>query len=136
MKLNRYFPKGIALLMALIFLYASVSKLLDLNKFKHQLEKSPLIPYGYNENVGGAVVLLELLIVYLVFKNKIRTSLLLSFALMLFFTFYIGYLLYFSYYIPCSCGGILGNLSWDAHLIFNSILTLLSGLAYLVDYEK
>lgn len=136
MTFTKYFSRVIAILMALVFLYAGVSKLFDLNKFNYQLAKSPLIPYGYSENVGWTVILIELVIVYLVYKSNIKLSLFLSFTMMLFFTLYIGYLLYFSYYIPCSCGGILGNLSWTDHLIFNSVLTLLSGWAYLSNDEK
>lgn len=136
MNFKKYYPKTIAILMAFIFLYATVSKVFELNKFYYQLAKSPLIPYGYNEYVGNIVLLIELIIVYLVFKNKIQYSLLISFALMFFFSLYIGYLLYFSYFIPCSCGGILGDLSWDNHLIFNIATTILSGSAYLLYNEK
>lgn len=136
MKLIKFFPKITAILLAFIFLYATVSKFFELKKFYYQLSKSPLIPYDWNENVGKSVLIIELIVVYLVFKNKIKYSLLLSFSLMLFFSLYIGYLLYFSYYIPCSCGGILGDLSWQNHLIFNLSLTILSGSAYLLANEK
>jgi hypothetical protein len=136
MKLINQLPKIIAISMALLFLYASFSKLLELNKFYHQLGKSPLIPYGYNEIVGNTVLIIEFLIVFLVYKNKIKISLLISFTLMFFFSLYIGYLLYFSYYVPCSCGGILGDLSWNAHMYFNIILTLITAIAYLFHNEK
>ena len=89
MNFKKYYPKTIAILMAFIFLYATVSKIFELNKFYYQLAKSPLIPYGYNEYVGNIVLLIELIIVYLVFKNKIQYSLLISFALMFFFSLYI-----------------------------------------------
>lgn len=136
MNLIKYFPKVTAIFIAFIFLYASASKLLELDKFYYQLAKSPLIPYGFNVYVGNGVLLIELIVVYLVFKKKISHSLLISFILMLFFSLYIGYLLYFSYFVPCSCGGILGDLSWENHLVFNISLTILAGLAYLTDYEK
>lgn len=137
MNLTKYFPKITAVFIGLVFLYASVSKYLEIDKFYYELSKSPLIPYGYNVFVGNGVLLIELIIVYLVFKNKIKYALLLSFFLMFFFSLYIGYLLYFSYYVPCSCGGILGNLSWESHLIFNIVLTALCGIAYyIVDYER
>src|SRR5690606_24066672 len=42
-------------------------------------------------------------------------------GLMTVFTAYIIILLQFSTYIPCSCGGILEQLGWHEHLIFNFI---------------
>lgn len=136
MSLIKFLPKMVTIIMALIFLYAGTSKFFELDTFYYQLSKSPLIPYGYNEYVGNAILFIEFLVVYLIFKNKIKYSLLLSFSLMFFFSLYIGYLLYFSYYIPCSCGGILGNLSWENHLVFNVSLAILSGLAYIFVDEK
>lgn len=135
MSLIKYFPKATAVLLAFVFLYATVSKFFELKKFYYQLGKSPLIPYDWNENIGKSILVIELIVVYLVYKNKIKHSLLLSFTLMFFFSLYIGYLLYFSYYIPCSCGGILGDLSWENHLVFNLSLTTISGLAYLIVNE-
>nr|WP_281682026.1 MauE/DoxX family redox-associated membrane protein [Zunongwangia profunda] len=38
---------------------------------------------------------------------------------MIVFTIYIWYTLNYSDYIPCSCGGIISDLNWTEHLIFN-----------------
>ncbi|PAM92098.1 hypothetical protein B4N84_25125 [Flavobacterium sp. IR1] len=134
--ISKYFSRTVAFLMAFVFFYASTTKFFELKKFYYQLGKSPLIPYGYNEYVGNGVLLIELFVVYLVYKNNIKYSLLISFSLMIFFSFYIGYLMYFSYYIPCSCGGILGDLSWRDHLIFNVLLTIFSALGYVFENKK
>lgn len=127
--------KGISLLLGAVFLYAGLTKVLELDKFYYQLGKSPLIPFGYNTFVGNAILFLELIIVILIYKNYVRLSLLISFGLMCFFSIYISYLLYFSYYIPCNCGGILGELSWENHLIFNIFLTFIAGITYILDYD-
>jgi hypothetical protein len=45
------------------------------------------------------------------------------FCLMVMFTTYIIIILRFSQFIPCSCGGILQNMSWAEHLVFNVVAT-------------
>lgn len=136
MILNNKIAKNISIIIGLIFLYASINKFFELNIFYAQLSKSPLVPFGYNKVIGNITLILEVITCFLAFKNITRLSLLFSFGLMLFFTLYIGYLLFYSYYIPCSCGGILGNLSWESHLIFNLTLTIFAGAAYLIYDEK
>ncbi|HEY0610824.1 MAG TPA: MauE/DoxX family redox-associated membrane protein, partial [Chitinophaga sp.] len=49
-----------------------------------------------------------------------------SFALMLLFTGYIAAILSFSEELPCSCGGVLEEMSWQQHLVFNITFTLLA----------
>ncbi|WP_371923044.1 MauE/DoxX family redox-associated membrane protein [Flavobacterium sp. B183] len=112
--------------------YAAISKMVELDIFFKQLAKSPLMPFNMEEKAGTAVLIVEFLVVYFVYKKEFKKTLILSFVLMMFFSLYIGYLMYFSYYIPCSCGGILGNMSWNVHLIFNSVLTVIVAIAYLV----
>ena len=65
-----------------------------------------------------------------------RTGLCLSLALMTVFTGYIG-LVFFNYFsrVPCSCGGILKNMGWGPHLLFN-LLFLLITLSALLIYDK
>jgi hypothetical protein len=46
--------------------------------------------------------------------------------LMILFTAYIITLFTISPELPCSCGGIIEALSWKGHIIFNSLLILLS----------
>jgi len=52
-----------------------------------------------------------------------------SFALMIMFTTYIILVLKFSDYIPCSCGGVLEDLGWTEHIIFNMVFILLAATA-------
>jgi hypothetical protein len=52
-----------------------------------------------------------------------------SLLLMIGFTLYIILLLRFSSDLPCSCGGILEQLTWPQHIVFNSIFAFLAILA-------
>jgi hypothetical protein len=119
-----------------IFLYAGILKLLELNTFYAQLAKSPLIPLGFNKIVGISVISIELYTCYLIYKKQFDKALFISFSIMTFFTFYIGYLISFSYFTPCSCGGILEDMTWENHFVFNLVLTVLTAIAYLIKKDK
>src|SRR5690606_21323683 len=115
----------IASLLILLFVYAGISKLLDYDTFKFQLGRSP-----YVTNMAGFVAWAlpagEIIIaVLLIFQRTRLLGLYASFSLMLLFTGYIYTMLNFSHYIPCSCGGVLSEMSWMQHLIFNIVFTIL-----------
>jgi hypothetical protein len=54
------------------------------------------------------------------------------FLLMVMFSTYIVIILNFSQYVPCSCGGILENMSWSQHLVFNIVCTGLAATAVII----
>mgnify|MGYP001346109640 CR=1 FL=1 len=35
-------------------------------------------------------------------------------------------MLHYSFYVPCSCGGVLLQMSWQQHLVFNIVASLLA----------
>jgi hypothetical protein len=51
------------------------------------------------------------------------------------FTAYIIAITKFSDYIPCSCGGVLQEMGWGEHLVFNICFVLLA-LAAILCYRK
>lgn len=120
---------GTTLAYILLFTYAAASKLADFENFQVQLAQSPMtssfaIPISY------AVPLSELTIAVLLIGRRWRfTALFLSFALMVLFTAYIYIILNYSAYVPCSCGGVLEDLSWNEHLLFNLAFILLAVLS-------
>lgn len=116
----------ISALLVFLFIYAALSKLLDFGKFKYQLSQSPFIT-----NISGFVVwaipLGEILIsICLISKRTRLAGLYFAFFLMLLFTGYIFIMLKYSSYLPCSCGGVLSNMSWKEHFVFNLAFTGLS----------
>ncbi|OXA73736.1 hypothetical protein B0A67_03430 [Flavobacterium aquidurense] len=122
----------ICLLYVLLFVYAAVSKLLDFENFEVQLGKSPLLS-AFASWISWLVPAIELAIVLLLIIPKFRSAgLLAAFSLMTMFTAYIFIVLHYSSFIPCSCGGILEKMSWNAHLVFNIIFVLLAGLAIVI----
>lgn len=132
MGLRKNIVEGICLLYLLLFVYAAVSKLLDYHDFSIKLGQSPLLS-AFAGYVAVGVPLLELIISLLLCFARWRfIGLFASFCLMVAFTTYIVIILNFSSYVPCSCGGILQDLGWTDHLIFNVVFVLLAVIGLLL----
>jgi hypothetical protein len=115
-----------AVLLTILFTYASISKLLQYNTFRFQLDQSPFIT-NYASVIAWSIPAIELFTTALLMFPATRLKgFYLSYALMLLFTFYIFSILHYSYFVPCSCGGILSQMNWEQHLIFNIVFTLIA----------
>jgi uncharacterized membrane protein YphA (DoxX/SURF4 family) len=116
----------IIFLFAVLFVYAAASKLFEFEEFKAQIGKSPLI-IKHAEWLAWAVPAIEIIISLALYISRLRLiALYASFFLMFMFAGYIAFILSFSPYVPCSCGGILSTMGWTEHLIFNIAFTLLA----------
>lgn len=115
-----------AVLLTILFTYASISKLLQYNTFRFQLDLSPFIT-NYSSIIAWSIPAIELITTALLMFPATRLKgFYLSYGLMLLFTFYIYAILHYSYFVPCSCGGILSQMNWEQHLIFNIAFTLIA----------
>lgn len=113
----------------LLFTYAAVSKLLDFETFTVQLAQSPLLS-AYAGVIAWVVPGVELGLSGLLLLERFRVPALYAcFTLMVMFTAYIVIILHFSDFVPCSCGGVLEQLSWNQHLVFNVFFIVLAGVA-------
>jgi hypothetical protein len=120
-------------LFILLFVYAAASKLLDFETFETQLGQSPLLS-AYAQWVAFIVPVLEIVIAGLLCFPVFRNIGLYGFyTMMVMFTAYIVIILNFTSFTPCSCGGVLEDLGWTEHLIFNSAFIVLSGVSLLWD---
>jgi uncharacterized membrane protein YphA (DoxX/SURF4 family) len=123
-------------LLLILWIYTGLNKMLDYETFKFQLGRSPFV-----QPIAGFIAATlpagELLIALALIIKKTRLlGLYISFTLMLLFTGYIYAMLHYSYYVPCSCGGVLAALSWENHLIFNGIFTLLALVGIILQSTK
>lgn len=126
---RRIIIEVICLLYVLLFVYAAVSKLLDFERFQVQLAQSPLLS-AFASWVSWLVISIELLIVVLLIFPKTRiVALFGALSLMTMFTAYIFIILHYSSFVPCSCGGILEKMTWNAHLVFNIVFMFLALIA-------
>jgi len=125
-----YYCEGVSSLLILLFVYTAVSKLLELDVFRYVLSQSPLIS-RYASPLAAGLPVAELLVAGLLLLPRTRRAGLWgALGLMVLFTLYIGYMLLTASHLPCSCGGVLQDLSWQGHFFFNLVFTglALSGL--------
>jgi len=125
----------ISALLIILFVYAATNKLLDFQKFRVQIGQSPLLT-AFASWIVWLIPTIEIAISLLLAFSKTRLlALYASFGLMVMFTSYIIAITRFSDYVPCSCGGVLQNMSWNQHLVFNLGFVLLA-LVAIVTYPK
>lgn len=126
MIIRRFIVETVSFTFVLLFVYAAINKLMDVEKFKVQVGLSPLLT-AISDLIVFGIPLLELVIAFILCFPKLRfVGLFCAFSLMTMFTAYIIAILKFSDFVPCSCGGILENLGWREHLVFNIALVVLA----------
>ncbi|HLV69674.1 MAG TPA: MauE/DoxX family redox-associated membrane protein, partial [Xanthomarina sp.] len=116
----------ISMLFIVLFVYASISKLLEFKDFQTQLGQSPVLG-AFAMIISYSVIGMELITALLLALEKTRIlGLYIAFTLMVMFTSYIVIILNFTSFTPCSCGGVLEALGWTEHLIFNAAFITLA----------
>lgn len=118
----------------LFWIYAGFTKLLDYDTYWRQVG-----------NIVGNDALAKLLAIVLplaqlviaagLFWNR-KVGVIASLGMIIFFTGYIVYVLYFAAVTPCSCTGIITGLGWEQHLLFNITIVLLNIVAVLLDKSR
>lgn len=138
MKAKGYILEIIRYAFIILLFYSAISKLVEYSNFYNDLLNSPV--FG-NENlvvfISWLVPTLEVVIAGLLISIKYRNiGMYSAFVIMMIFTLYIIWVLEFSENIPCSCGGIISNFSWQEHLIFNMCFVFLGGLGIYLQVRK
>ena len=112
-------------LFILLLGYTATSKILAPDIFISALQHSPLLaPYRFT--LSWLLPLTELVIVgLLMVPNLKRPALGLATGLIGSFTVYILYHLLSRQPLPCSCGGVISQLSWTGHALLNMTLVAL-----------
>lgn len=119
----------ITVLNIILFLYTGIAKIMDYSVFKEQLAMSPILSWAANP-VALLLPWVEFLIVVMLVIPRWRLKgLYASLILMTAFTAYIIAMFIVAPEMPCSCGGIVEQLSWQGHLIFNCVFIFLNALA-------
>lgn len=120
-------------LIALLWLYTSVYKFLQIDNSISQLGDSPLIaPFAVWFGYGLPVIEFALFALLLISKTR-RYALIGSTILLTLFTIYIIVILnFYRADTPCTCGGIISKLGWKNHIYFN-LTFLLMGVYVLIE---
>lgn len=116
----------ISFLFIVLFLYTGISKLMEYDVAKEQIGLTPLL-----SPIAPEIVIIlpiaEIITAILLFIPKTRGyALWASLGLLLAFTGYIAYILNYNDQLPCTCGGVLEQLTWPQHIILNSVLIVLA----------
>jgi hypothetical protein len=123
-------------LLILLFAYTAISKLLDYTSFKSVLHKSPLMG-GMAGLVALALPITEGLVAVLLFIPRTRIwGFYSSVALMSVFTLYLAYMISFTPKLPCSCGGVLKQMTWNQHLLFNVFFLAIAATGLVLERKR
>ncbi len=126
----------ICTLIIILFVYTASTKLLDHYNFRSGLSESPFIAPFANILAWVIPVGENLIAVMLVIPAIRLAGLFASGILMSLFTVYIAAMLLSGSDIPCSCGGIVEEMSWGAHIVFNSAFVALSAFGIYLQRKK
>ncbi|WP_256006817.1 MauE/DoxX family redox-associated membrane protein [Pedobacter deserti] len=125
-------------MITLLFCYTAASKLMDYEKFVFQMQLSPFLIVKEFANVWAWLVpTVEVIVVFALLTDRWRRlGLVTTILLLSIFQIYIGLMLLSKAQLPCTCGGVLSILGWDAHLIFNFAFIFLAISGLVLDGPK
>lgn len=127
MKLNKAITNEIiCVLLILLYSYTAFSKSLRYESFVNVLERSPLIGKGA-ATAGWLLPTVEFSVaLLLLFPQTRKYGLYFSVVLLLLFTGYLIYMVLFAATLPCSCGGVISNMTWKQHIFFNLFFIIIN----------
>lgn len=120
--------------LVILFVYTASIKLIKFEENALAMKAQPLVHWLQNLLIFG-VPFSEIIAVALIAVPKWRRiGLYTTLGLLLCFTGYVV-LVNLNYYgrIPCSCGGVIGSLTWQEHLVFNSFFIIICISAIFLD---
>lgn len=119
----------IVIALMLLWLYAGITKIMDVQTFSDQLAKMPFIS-GFHSLLSWSVPVVMLFTALLLALPQTKLlGLYSSIALLIAFVLYISSVLLFSGVVPCTCAGIKINLNWKDHLWINGTGIVLTSIA-------
>lgn len=122
----------------LLFVYAALSKLFMYKTYVSDLGRQPLL-IPYVKYLALTIPVSELIASVLLLIPKTRVwGLGASFVLMILFTGYVTIVVFSSqgHDLPCTCGGLIRELTWRQHFFFNVFYTLLTATALWLHYKN
>jgi hypothetical protein len=116
----------ISAVLLLLLLYTAISKLIDYTNFRKVLSITPHLK-PFSRFIAISLPAIELAIAILLFFPTLRIKgLYASMVLLILFTIYLIYMISFTPKLPCSCGGVLKDLTWREHVLFNLFFIFLA----------
>lgn len=117
--MKKRIPEIVGGLLTLLFAYTAFSKLFAFQQFESVLSSAPVIG-NYAGLLAVLIPAVELIIIRLLLVIKTRRAgLLASASLLIVFSLYLVYMVLTASDLPCSCGGVIQQLGWKEHIVFN-----------------
>lgn len=125
MKSKLYF--SCCFLLIFLFTYTAVSKWLNMEAHLYAMRNQPF-SRPLNNLLAYSIPVVEIIAAGLLLVQRTRlVGLFIAFVLMALFTGYVAMVLSNVFgRIPCSCGGVLEQLGWKEHLVFNLFFLVIS----------
>ena len=118
-------------LFILLFSYTAFSKMYSYRQFQFALSDAPVLN-NYVKLISIAVPAVELLVVVCIFiPLTSRIGIIAGVGLLVMFTAYIIFMLMTDSHLPCSCGGVIAQLTWKQHILFN-IFFIAAGILFIM----
>jgi hypothetical protein len=119
-----------------LFSYTGISKLFSLEKFRFTLQEFPFMSKAA-PTLSLLIPLVEIFIsVLLLIPQYKKVGLWSSLALMILFTSFLVYMISYSSNLPCSCAGIINDLSWSQHIFLNLFFIGLAATTLLINKKR
>jgi putative oxidoreductase len=137
MKARSVFNLVAAAMLIILFVYTAASKLMDIKEFKGSINNQPFDNRFTILFLIGLPFFEFLATAFLFFAKTQLYGFILSALMMTVFTGYIALILLGFYSrIPCSCGGVIKQLTWTQHLLFNLFFLILAITGALFEWKN
>lgn len=117
--MKKYSLEVIRTLLIMLFVYTATNKLMTISSFTSSLGRFPFLS-NYASFLAIGVPVVEFFIaIVLIIPRFLKYGLWGALILIVVFTIYLSYAILKGDNLPCSCGGVISQMSWEQHLYFN-----------------
>jgi hypothetical protein len=135
-KLKFLLGQIISTLLILLFIYTALSKFYDRSFFEAQLHFYPYINKA-SVLLSWLLPSVELLCGLLLIAPFSRLAgLYITLTLLIIFTTYLAVMLIVKNDLPCSCGGVIQQMTWQQHILFNVVFIILSRIGIIASKKN
>ncbi|WP_143306648.1 MauE/DoxX family redox-associated membrane protein [Chitinophaga vietnamensis] len=135
--MKKYYAKGIAVLIALFFVYACFSRWFEWEIYQHDMYAQP-VPKLLSSVLIWVLPPAGLIIAFFLTNDRFRKSALLAAAglLFLYAAYAAAILLHLFPRTPCSCSGIIKLESWPKQLLLSGGGCVAALVGYFIERKK
>lgn len=128
-------PTMVSLILLVVFLLSVFQKLTNYPSFNDTLIGTDFFYIGAVSYFSKAVIALEFInCYYLLYKQRI--GLFISASLLSIYLVYVILLKLYYFYPSCGCGGIIAQLTFEKHVLINTVLLTLTVLSLTIRKSK